>query len=340
MINKLKIAHLLLILVLPLELKAKVNRQPASASKPLIRTALVEEVTEQHIKVHHQSSKIESSPALRSYCPKILNKFKQLRWGRSFCETIAWNHVRNSVEGSPLIWTVYGNEAAKLNQHVDTTLVLCGVHGDEITPIKFCFDIIHYLEEQFAKNYPNKLIVVAPIVNPDSFFNSKATRTNARGVDINRNFPTKDWSEEALKIWKNRYRSDKRRFPGFKALSEPEVVFQINLIKRYNPDKIISVHAPLSLLDYDGPKHAQVSGNVKGTLAKELLISMSQEANSYKIRHFPYFPGSLGSWAGRERNIPTYTLELPTSDPRHSEAYWKLFEKAIHQAFIRSFVSN
>ena len=51
----------------------------------------------------------------------------------------------------------------------NTTLILCGVHGDEITPIKFCYDIMKHVESN-KKFYSEKLIVIAPIVNPDSFF--------------------------------------------------------------------------------------------------------------------------------------------------------------------------
>ena len=35
-------------------------------------------------------------------------------------------------------------------------------------------------------------------------------------------------------------------------MSEQETYFQVNLIKRYMPSKIISVHAPLTIIDYDG----------------------------------------------------------------------------------------
>ena len=209
----------------------------------------------------------------------------------------------------------------------NTTLVLCGVHGDEITPIKFCFDILHHLQKN-SHLYKDTLIAVAPIVNPDSFFRRKPTRVNARGVDINRNFPTRDWQRLAQKIWRDRYRSDKRRNPGKKPLSEPEVLFQMNLIRRYRPNRIISVHAPLTLLDYDGP----TTTNAKN----RLLIQMSKYAKGYKVKNFPFFPGSLGNWAGHERNIPTYTLELPSSDYMKHKKFWNMFKEALHVAFLHN----
>ncbi|MFZ4714815.1 MAG: M14 family zinc carboxypeptidase [Bacteriovoracaceae bacterium] len=272
----------------------------------------------------------ENSKVVLSYCGKIENEFKKYRWDSANCNETSWQHVRNSVNGDPLIWVSFGDETFKKNPAKNITLLMCGVHGDEITPIKFCFDVIKELKQK-PEMSEGKLVVVAPIVNPDSFFTEKPTRTNAQGVDVNRNFPTEDWKKLALSLWKKNYKSDIRRFPGTKPMSEPEVVFQVNLIKLYAPGKIISVHAPLTLLDYDGPDDLKHVKN-QGKKGYELLVQMSQKASSYQVKKFPYYPGSLGNYAGQERKIPTYTIELPSTDPAQSKAYWELFREAISHA--------
>lgn len=280
------------------------------------------------------------TPALTNFCKKLDVQFKKYGWDKSECEKYEWIHVRNSVVGDPLTWTVFGDtsdEEKPTFKQKDVSIIMCGVHGDEITPIKFCFDIMSYLKTAYAdpeivkKDFSNKIVILVPLVNPDAFFKARPSRVNAHGVDVNRNFPTKDWARDARRLWISNFRKDKRRNPGLVANSEPEVVFQMNLIKRYGPDKIISVHSPLSMLDYDGP-NTIVEGFVDGARAHELLIQMSKDASDYKIENYPFFPGSLGNWAGRERDIPTYTLELPTSDPGKSDQYWKLFKSAIHNA--------
>jgi protein MpaA len=280
------------------------------------------------------------TPALTSFCKKLDARFKKYSWDESECEKYDWIHVRNSVLGDPLTWTVFGDvsdEEKPSFKQKDVSIIMCGVHGDEITPIKFCFDILNYLKTAYAdpeivkKDLANKIVIVAPMVNPDSFFKARPSRVNAHGVDVNRNFPTKDWARDARRLWISNFKKDKRRNPGLTANSEPEVVFQMNLIKRYGPDKIISVHSPLTMLDYDGPSSV-VDGFVNGAKAHELLIQMSKDAADYKIENYPFFPGSLGKWAGNEREIPTYTLELPSSDPSKSSQYWKLFKSAIHNA--------
>lgn len=282
--------------------------------------------------------KINQTKAIKKYCDLINRKFKKYKWSNSHCEETKWEHVRYSVLGTPLIWTVFGNEESlktqiTKNKPVNMTMILCGVHGDEITPVKFCFDIIQNLKRNPSIISENDLVIVAPIVNPDSFFKRKPTRTNARGVDINRNFPTKDWYSNARKMWKSRYRKDKRRNPGKKSMSEPEVLFQVNLMKRYKPKKVLSVHAPLTLLDYDGPIFSsRTKPTAKTEFAKNVLLGMSEKAEDYKITDYPFFPGSLGNYAGNERKIPTYTLELPNSDWHKTDRYWKKFKPAIHYA--------
>lgn len=269
----------------------------------------------------------KNSLKVKKYCKKIDQYFTKYKWGKSHCEDYSWNHVRNSYLGHPIVWHIMGDEQLHKVTPQNTTLILCGVHGDEITPIKFCFDILRDLKHT-PEVVKDKLVVIAPIVTPDSFFKKYPTRTNARGVDINRNFPTRDWNRDALKMWRHRYRSDKRRYPGKKALTEHETIFQVNLIKRYKPDKIISVHAPLTLIDYDGPE----TGHKHASFGKELLIQMSNKAGKYRINNYPFFPGSLGNWAGNERGIPTYTLELPNSDWTKTKRFYLTFRKAIHHA--------
>ncbi len=263
-----------------------------------------------------------SSSDLLKFCESMEDSFKKNEWDSPECLKYKWNYVRKSNKGVPLAWVVFGDEKT---QSKNVTMILCGVHGDEITPVKFCFDIMKELDQKKPSEH---LVIISPLVSPDSFFIDKPTRTNSRGVDINRNFPTKDWKAKALKSWSEIYKKDKRRFPGDKASSEPEVVFQMNLIKRYQPKKIISVHAPLTLLDYDGPgfESSEKSG------AKELLLQMSQKAEGYKVSNYPHFPGSLGNWAGVELKIPTYTLELPNTNPKESNLFYEKFKNAIHLA--------
>ncbi len=286
---------------------------------------------------------------VRKYCREMERSFKRYGWGRSQCLASKWLvYDKKSVKGRPLVFKVFGRfpDRGLKPKNFNTTLIMCGVHGDEITPVKFCYDVLAYLKKvqqgnvfDFRKkqkaSLKNRLVIVAPLVSPDSYFKRRPSRTNANGVDINRNFPTSDFRRMALKMWKTRYKRDKRRYPGKSPMSEPETAFQVDLVETFKPDKIISVHAPLTMLDYDGPAN-QHTGGMVGSRANQLLIRMSEKAKGYRIKNYPFFPGSLGNWAGNERNIPTFTLELPSSDSRYHKKYWQLFKGSIHSAVMHN----
>jgi protein MpaA len=197
------------------------------------------------------------------------------------------------------------------------------VHGDEITPLYLGIEIAHW-----PKEHPELLIdtyvVIAPLVNPDGFFEKPRTRGNARGVDVNRNFPTRDWPKRALKAWKVTYRANPRRFPGWKPGSEPETIFQQELIQKIRPQKILSIHSPLNFMDYDGPTSLSL-GNFQREYVRECLKLRKQ----LKAKSSGFFPGSLGNYTGQEMGIPTVTLELPSADANKGEAYWKRFQMGI-----------
>ena len=67
------------------------------------------------------------------------------------------------------MWFEFGDEKQNNN---NTTLIMCGVHGDEITPVKFCFDVLEDLRKN-PKTVANNHIIIAPLVSPDSFFKNK-----------------------------------------------------------------------------------------------------------------------------------------------------------------------
>jgi protein MpaA len=73
----------------------------------------------------------------------------------------------------------------------------------------------------------------------------------------------------------------------------------MELIDRYRPRLIVALHAPLEVVNYDGP-------------AREIAEQMGK-LNGYPVSGSIGYPtpGSLGTYAGVERGIPIITLELP-----------------------------
>jgi protein MpaA len=226
---------------------------------------------------------------------------------------ISWEYYRTTKNKHPLMFTYFGNTTG------NCILFLGGVHGDELPTVYLMIKLAHYVKDNPAL-FKDKCIVIAPLVNPDGFLAVSPIRVNANGVDINRNFPTKDWQKDAIRQWIARGKN-KRYYPGAKPASEQETLFQVALIKRFKPQKILSVHSPLNFFDYDGPSSDLNS-------FEQWMEKICKETN-HPLKKFGYYPGSLGNYAGHERNIFTLTLELPSSDPRNGSEYFQKFQPSI-----------
>lgn len=197
------------------------------------------------------------------------------------------------IESSQLPWQILGKSLQERNIHYlelgsgeETIIIFGAFHGDELLGARFVFQYAEYLATM-DRIHPLKIIIV-PVMNPDGLFRN--TRTNANGVDINRNFPTKNWRPGS---------KSPRTNPGTAPATEPETQAVMALLKKYPPSRIISVHTPLKVVNYDGP-------------GKQLAEAMAIH-NQYPVSGdigYPT-PGSFGTFAGVEQNIPTVTLELP-----------------------------
>ncbi len=263
------------------------------------------------------------------FCKDVNDKFLKFRWHNVICKPDRWKVFSYSSRGNPLFYQEFGFDDPDNKGPVN--LLLCGVHGDEPPAVYLCFRMVRDILFDSPETLKNFKVIIAPIVNPDGFFAN--TRHNANGVDPNRNLPTKDWEDSARKVWAN-YNNDPRKFPGETSGSEEESKFQTYLINKYKPDKIISVHAPLGFLDFDGPGDQKYYDLVR-VEHRAKYLGLNIEANSkrlLKLTDFRFFPGSLGNYAGNERKIPTYTAELPNSDA--SKAYY--FWDSLRFAFIKA----
>lgn len=264
--------------------------------------------------------KEQEQNAVKQFCSQIAQEFKRYSWTQAPCEGVNWQADLKSNNGYPLIYTSFGEGS-------NTTLVFGGVHPDELTPIHLAFRFARYLEAN-PSVYKGKgiRVIVAPLVNPDGFLKKKPTRTNSSDIDLNRNFLTPDWYRDALLSWTKKKRTGRRYFPGFFPNSEIETVFQNRLLDKFLPTKVLSIHAPLGFYDYDGPGDKLTKPlSHSEEKAKLLVHSVSQKSRNYKIVDYSLLPGSLGNLVGKNRRVPTLTLELETTNPKFVDAYWEKF---------------
>jgi len=248
----------------------------------------------------------EKAPLLATFCGKMKTFFEKNQWKDVPCGTIPWQVEYKSKLGFPLIVTKFGKGR-------NVTLFLGGVHPDEKTPVPISFRLAQYLHDNPSLYVGKDIqIVIAPLVNPDGLLMGPITRSNGL-VDVNRNFLTQDWYEKAHSSWAQRKKM--RFFPGFFPHTEIETWFQVSLIESVAPSKILSIHAPLGFYDYDGPEEVlSRTPTRKDQAPKQFIYSVAKKSQDYPVENYTIYPGSLGNFAGYERNIPTITLELKSTD--------------------------
>jgi protein MpaA len=187
-----------------------------------------------------------------------------------------------SLDGLPLTVFLPAAGAAEL-------LVLAAIHGDEPETTVAVSEALRCL--------PAGELQAAVILcgNPDGLV--RGTRGNARGVDLNRNFPTSNWQAEPV-FYKSRANDarDIALSPGEGPASEPETRALLALIERLSPRAIVTLHSALACIDDSGASH------LGRQLAARCALPFLTEIG------YPT-PGSMGTWAG-ERGLNLVTLEL------------------------------
>jgi protein MpaA len=177
-----------------------------------------------------------------------------------------------SVEGRPIVAFEVGDPNAARRE-----LVVGCIHGNETAGVAIARRLEH------ASPIGLDLWIV-PSFNPDGA--AARTRGNARGVDLNRNFP---WH------WK---RLGGLVYSGPRPLSEPESRIAYDLIKRLRPQVSIWFHQPLDVVDEAG--------------GSKVLEHRFASAVGFSLTRLPREPGSAVGWENHIlRGSTAFVVELP-----------------------------
>lgn len=197
-----------------------------------------------------------------------------------------------SRNGVPILSTVIRpSQAEKDSDEPPRKIMLIGgIHGDELSSVSLVFKWLELIRSGPPTNFVWEVI---PVANPDGLLANRPTRLNQAGVDLNRNFDTPNWKTEAPLYWSKRTNNDPRRYPGPAPLSEPESKWLHDEIRRFQPDVIVSVHAPYGLLDFDGP-----------------IAKAPERLGQLRLSPLGIYPGSLGHFGGVKLGVPVITIEL------------------------------
>lgn len=218
------------------------------------------------------------------------------------CEKVQTMDLCFSVQGEP----IYHYDKKGNHKSQQKILVFSLIHGDETGAGTLARLWMERLEEIEPRNSWR----LVPVLNPDGVKNK--TRTNANKIDLNRNFPTLDWTEKATDYWVKHTKSNPRRFPGSQAGSEPETNCALKHIEDFKPDLVVSIHTPLKVLDFDGPRVPP------------------PKFDYLPWKSLGHYPGSLGRYLWHERKTPVLTTELKEDLPKTSKPLVELQDVIGH----------
>lgn len=186
-------------------------------------------------------------------------------------------NLGRSHQGHPLLLYRWVNNGPEV-------LILGGMHGNETEGVTLAWSLIDWALE--GMSLPVNLSIL-PVLNPDGVLSK--SRTNGRNVDLNRNWPTQDWTAQIL---------NPRYPPGPHPASENETQALLNWFKKSPPQMIFNLHSWNPVLNVNGECE-----NEAKTLQDWLGYPITQEIG-YST------PGCMGTYCGLEHNMPTLTYEI------------------------------
>ena len=209
--------------------------------------------------------------------------------------------------GTPidLISNIPLKEAQKAQAEAQSIVFVGGVHGDEPEGVNLAKSLLQEINSN-KESILAKFFLV-PILNPDGYKLNQ--RMNSNGVDLNRNFPCRNWTEEARAP---------RYYPGKSPNSELETQALVELVESIQPRLIIHFHSWKPMI---------VCTSDENVMEAKIL----SQHTGYKLKNSIGYPtpGSLGDWGWLEHNIPVICTE--EKEKAKAEKTWARFGPALKE---------
>jgi protein MpaA len=189
--------------------------------------------------------------------------------------------------------------------HLPKFVLIGGIHGDEPEGSVLVEDFIEK-SKSFSKKF-KACVLAIPRYNPDGL--TRIERTNGNGVDLNRNFPSKDWDNTA---------KAPRYYPGRAPESESETKGLVKFLSKEKPFLVVHCHTYIPQVCYTGAK----SKKWAELLSKDFGHPVTEDIG------YPT-PGSLGQYCLLNLDTPCVCVELPEGVNRTTA--WQMIGESLQK---------
>lgn len=191
-------------------------------------------------------------------------------------------------------------------------LLMGGVHGDEPLGVHLAQKTLEYLASDAQKAQPEVKApwALIPILNVDGF--KAGTRVNGRGVDLNRNYPSKSWTPG---FEKPRYN------PGPSPGSEAEIQAVVGFIHDFKPRLLIHCHSWKPMIVSAGESGLRDAQRLSRSSGYEVVPEIGYPT-----------PGSLSQFGWVDNKIPVICIE--EDDNYLQENVWPHFAGGMREIFL------
>ena len=237
--------------------------------------------------------------------PFTLRASKGLKSAEGIANDTDWQHqsrircyetrvIGYSVQGQPITAYYFGSGS-------QTILYTGAIHGSELSSKYTMESWISELSQRAGDIPADRQVVVVPVMNPDGA--ARAMRYNANNINLNRNFPTYNWTSNTV-VSGGRVEAGAG---GSRAASEPETQALIQLTHQLRPRLVVTYHSLGSLVNSNDVGMSISVGQQYSRLVGYQFIPNSQTSVIFGFE----MTGTYEDWL-LELGIPAILIELPT----------------------------
>jgi hypothetical protein len=209
--------------------------------------------------------------------------------------------------------------AYKFGNGPSMVLYIAAMEGNEQNSANLLAQWIPNIDANADKIPSYRTLVIIPQINPDGY--AADTRTNADGIDLNRNFPANNWQTQVTEPLANTTWTNDG---GPNPLSEPESQAIAAYTQNNHPRLTLTMHSHGAIVEANDAADSDALGIQYANLAGYAPIPTNQIGNFFDYTT----TGAYEDWMHDKLSLPALEVELesPTNTEysRNLPALWAM----------------